>query len=143
MTPPVDDRPILFFDGVCNLCNGLVHFVIDRDPDARIRFASLQSEAARRLLPAHGFDPAQLSTMALLVEGRLLTRSGAALALLSMLRSPWRAAAVLRVVPRPLRDLVYDLVARSRYAVFGRTDACRVPTPALAARFIEDPRPAA
>jgi predicted DCC family thiol-disulfide oxidoreductase YuxK len=132
-----DDGPILFFDGVCNLCNGAVQFVIDRDPDAHIRFASLQSEAARRMLPPHGVDPADLDTVALLANGVVHTRSTAALRLLGMLRGPWRLAAALRIIPRPLRDLVYDAVARSRYRVFGRTDECRVPTPALRARFLE------
>lgn len=125
----------LLFDGVCNLCNIAVRFVLKRDPVGRVRFASLQSEAGRQLLAAHGEQPRE--SMVLIVNGALYTRSSAALRLAGFLRAPWPALKLALVVPPFLRDAVYDLVSRNRYGWFGRTDACRLPTAAEAARFID------
>jgi predicted DCC family thiol-disulfide oxidoreductase YuxK len=110
--------------------------VIRRDPAGRFQFAALQSDAARRLLLA---APQPLPDSLVLVEnGRMFMRSTAALRVLRGLRFPWPLASVLLVVPRPLRDWVYDLVARNRYRWFGKRDACMVPTPELQARFLSD-----
>jgi predicted DCC family thiol-disulfide oxidoreductase YuxK len=131
------DRPILLFDGVCNLCSGLVRFVIERDPDARFRFAALQSPAGRALLAKFGFDSDDFDTMVLVDGDDYYTRSTAALRTVAELDGPvsWLAAA--RFVPRPLRDLGYDLVASTRYTVFGRTDRCMRPAPELEDRFLD------
>jgi predicted DCC family thiol-disulfide oxidoreductase YuxK len=127
---------VLLFDGVCTLCNGFVRFVIDRDPAGRFQFAPLQSDAARRVL---GAAPQPLPDSLVLVEnGRLFTRSTAALRVARGLRSPWPLAYLLVAVPRPVRDWVYDAVARNRYRWFGRRDVCMVPTPDLRARFLDD-----
>jgi predicted DCC family thiol-disulfide oxidoreductase YuxK len=136
--PAPETRAIVLFDGVCNLCNGAVNFIIERDPDGRFAFAALQSEAGRSLLAAHGrrFD-GQPQTIYLVEDGRLYDRSAAALRIARGLRGAWRAAWALILVPRPLRDLAYRLVARNRYRWFGRTEACRRPTPELRARFLE------
>jgi predicted DCC family thiol-disulfide oxidoreductase YuxK len=132
--------PLVLFDGVCNLCNGVVNFVIDRDPDAVFRFASLQSGAGQAAIRAHGGpttsgDP---DTIVLVENGRLFERSTAALRIARRLRGPWKLLFLFAVVPRPLRDAVYKWVARNRYRWFGKADMCRVPTPALRARFLED-----
>jgi predicted DCC family thiol-disulfide oxidoreductase YuxK len=125
---------VLLFDGVCTLCNGFVRFVIERDPPGRFQFAPLQSEAASRLL---GAAPQPLPDSLVLVEdGRLFTRSTAALRVARGLRFPWPLAYVFVAVPRPLRDWVYDAVARNRYRWFGRRDVCMVPTPELQSRFL-------
>ncbi len=129
-----DAGAILLFDGDCNLCNGAVRFVLKRDPAGRVRFASLQSEAGRQLLAAHGQQPGE--SMVLIVNGALYTRSSAALRLAGFLRAPWPALKLALVVPPLLRDAIYDLVSRHRYRWFGRTNACRLPTPAEAARFV-------
>jgi predicted DCC family thiol-disulfide oxidoreductase YuxK len=122
---------------VCNLCSAFVQFVIARDPSRRFRFASLQSEAARRCLDAAATTFATVpKTIVLLEDGRLFTRSTAALRVARHLRFPWPLAFALIVVPRPVRDWVYDLVARNRYRWFGRRDICLVPTPALEDRFL-------
>jgi predicted DCC family thiol-disulfide oxidoreductase YuxK len=127
---------VLLFDGVCTLCNGFVRFVIERDPAGRFQFAPLQSAAARRVL---GATPQPLPDSLVLVEnGRLFTRSTAALRVARGLRFPWPLAYVFVAVPRPVRDWMYDAVARNRYRWFGRRDVCMVPTPELRARFLDD-----
>ena len=127
---------MLLFDGVCTLCNGFVRFVIDRDPAGRFQFAPLQSDAARRVL---GSAPQPLPDSLVLVEnGRLFMRSSAALRVARGLRFPWPLAYVFVAVPRPVRDWMYDAVARNRYRWFGRRDVCMVPTPELRARFLDD-----
>jgi predicted DCC family thiol-disulfide oxidoreductase YuxK len=131
------ERATVLFDAVCNLCNGSVLFVIDRDPSRHFRFAALQSEAGARLLREHAHGGADLSSVVLVEDGRLYTRSTAALRIARRLAWPWRLLSALIVVPRPLRDAVYDLVARNRYRWFGRGEACRIPTPELRGRFLE------
>jgi predicted DCC family thiol-disulfide oxidoreductase YuxK len=125
---------VILFDGVCNLCNGFVQFVIARDPAARFRFAALQSASARRLLDGLSAVP---DSVVLVDGGRVYTRSSAALRIARGLPFPWSLARALIVVPRPLRDWVYDRVARHRYQWFGRKDVCMMPTPDLRARFLE------
>ena len=127
---------VVLFDGVCNLCNGSVRFIIERDPRARFQFAPLQSPAADRLIGAQ-VDRASLPDSIVLVDdGRLYVRSSAALRIARGLRFPWPLAWIFIVVPRPIRDWVYDLIARHRYAWFGRRDECMVPTPDVRSRFL-------
>ncbi len=129
--------PVILFDGVCNLCNGFVRFVISRDPAARFRFGPLQSEAARRLLGASQ-APVTVPDSILLVEnGRVWTESAAALRVLRQLTFPWPLTSVFVLVPPPFRNWVYRAVARNRYRWFGRRDVCMLPTPELRARFLD------
>ena len=129
---------IVLFDGHCTLCSGAVNFLIDRDPHGRLQFAALQSETGRRLLAEHRLPmPDEPDTMVFIVGGKALVRSDAALATTKYLSGLWPLARVAFVVPRSLRDAVYTFVARNRYRWFGRTEACRVPTPALRARFLD------
>jgi predicted DCC family thiol-disulfide oxidoreductase YuxK len=128
--------PILLFDGVCNLCHGVVQWVIAHDPAARIRFASLQSEAGRALLAGHRLPPAAMDTVVLIAGDAHWQKSSAALEVLRRLGGPWALASALRIVPRPLRDLAYDWVARNRYGWFGKQAECWLPTPELRARFL-------
>ncbi|MEF8830868.1 MAG: thiol-disulfide oxidoreductase DCC family protein [Halobacteriales archaeon] len=121
------ERPIVLYDGVCNLCNGVVQFALPRDSARRYRFAPLQSAPGQALLEHFGMETDDHSTF-VLVEGRdAYVRSTAALRLARGLDLPWSAFGALLAVPRPLRDAVYDLVARHRYRVFGRKDRCRRP----------------
>lgn len=135
------ETAIVLFDGVCNLCSGAVQFILDRDPSARFRFASLQSERGRAILAEHGLPvPEGDPDTILLVEGaRVTSRSTAALRIARYLSFPWFLGYAAMVVPRPLRDLVYRFVARNRYRWFGKTETCRVPTPALRARMLSGP----
>src|SRR5262249_21331744 len=110
---------------VCNLCNGLVQFIIRRDPRARLHFAAMTSFSA--------------DTIVLLEHGRRYQRSDAVLRILRQLRAPWSLLFVFILVPRATRDWMYDVVARRRYRWFGRRETCMVPTPELRARFLERP----
>ena len=129
--------PVLLFDGVCNLCNGAVQFIIRHDPAGRFRFAALQSDTGERLLREMGLPPDKLDTLVLVEDGRAHQRSTAALRIARRLSGLWPALFYLFIwVPRPLRDLAYDFVARNRYRWFGQRDECMVPTPELRARFL-------
>ena len=130
------DRPVLLFDGVCNLCNGLVQWVIERD-DGQFRFAPLQSAAGRRLLERHDLPVDDLDTVVLVVDGKCYTKSAAALRVLRRLGPPYSLGYPLVAVPRRLRDRAYDLVAEHRYGAFGRRDACMRPAPERQERFLE------
>jgi predicted DCC family thiol-disulfide oxidoreductase YuxK len=126
MNLPNSDHPVVLFDGVCNLCNGVVRFIIARDPAARFRFAPLP--------PA---DTGATDSIVLVEAGQRYTRSTAALRIARGLRFPWPVLYALMLAPRPLRDLVYDWVARHRYCWFGKRAACMVPTPEVRSRFLE------
>jgi len=130
--------PVVLFDGVCNLCNGAVTFIIDRDPKNVLRFASLQSRAAAEMLQSMRRQaPAAEPDSILLVEGgRVYDRSSAVLRIARYMSGAWPLLAIFAVVPRPLRDLVYRWIASHRYAWFGKSSECRVPTPELRARFL-------
>jgi predicted DCC family thiol-disulfide oxidoreductase YuxK len=128
--------PVLFFDGVCNLCSASVQFIIGHETAPTIRFASLQSDLAQQTLPPLGVDPSRLESLVFVEDGVASTKSTAALRVARYLNTPWRWMAAFVVVPRVVRDVVYDLVAASRYRLFGKKDACWLPSPALKARFL-------
>lgn len=128
--------PILLVDGVCNLCSGSVRFIADRERAPRLYFASLQSSVGRRLLREHGIDPDALASLVLIDAEGAHHRSDAALRIARELRAPWSWLTVFRIVPRPLRDAVYDFIARYRYRWFGRQDVCMLPRADLAPRFL-------
>lgn len=138
----VEGRHLILFDGVCGLCDHLVQFVLKRDRQGVFRFASLQSRVGREAVVQAGGDPSVLTTMYVVADfqrrgQRTLTKSQAALFVVDQLGWPWRLALAARVVPRPLLDPVYDLVARFRYRLFGRVEHCVVPTPEFRQRFLE------
>ncbi len=132
------DDPVVLFDGLCHLCSAVVQFAIPRDPRGRLRFAALQSATAERLLagvpPSAGPIP---DSFVLIENGRLRVRSAAALHLVRYLKMPWPLLTAFVVVPRPLRDWIYDAVARRRYRWFGTRSACFVPTPEIRDRFLD------
>lgn len=130
------NRSIILFDGVCNLCNGFVQFVIARDSKNVFTFGSLQSHEAQKLLAPFGFDSEKLSTVVLMHEGIIFTQSTAALKILRELRG-WRWAYVFIIVPPFLRDIIYNIVAKHRYTIFGKRDSCMVPTPEQRDKFID------
>jgi predicted DCC family thiol-disulfide oxidoreductase YuxK len=133
-TPDLPDGLILF-DGVCVFCSRWARFVIARDRDARFRFLPIQSEQGRALAARLGVDPDAPETNVVVMEGRALMKSDAALAVLGVLKDVrWLGA--LRHVPPWMRDPLYDLIARNRYAIFGRTETCMVPGPEDRARFL-------
>jgi predicted DCC family thiol-disulfide oxidoreductase YuxK len=129
---------VVLFDGVCNLCSSSVRFIVDHDSGAFFKFASLQSDAAKHLMAEHGVvqPPGDPTSIVLVEDGRAYERSTAALRIARRLDGIWRLAWGFIVVPRPLRDVVYDFIARHRYRWFGKKDVCMVPTPELRARFL-------
>ena len=131
-----DAEPLVLFDGQCNLCTGAVQWIIRRDPRARLRFATRDSALGRAVLARAGFTTIP-ETMVFAHRGVVRVKSSAALAIARWLTFPWPLSSVWLVVPRPLRDIVYDWIARNRYRWFGKRDVCWLPTPALRARFLD------
>ena len=137
--------PVVLFDGVCGLCNRYVQFIIRRDLGSRFRFATLQGDFGQAALARHGYaaEGKVAPDSIVLVENpgtsneRLRFRSDAVLFVVAGLGGAWAALLILRIIPGALRDLVYDGVARVRHRVFGRTDACRLPSVEERHRFVE------
>lgn len=129
---------VIVFDGVCVLCSRWTRFVLRFDHARHFRLAAMQTPSGRDILAAHGLDPDDPSTFIVIDAGRAYTESTALLHVLSRFGLPWRAfAAVLRCLPRAWRDRGYRVIARNRYAWFGRGDLCVIPVPEQRARFIE------
>jgi len=139
-------RPVILFDGVCNLCNSTVRWVIERDKEGRFDFASLQSDVARRELRKF-MDTKEIDALpdsiVLLDSDGVHVRSAAALRILRGLGSWFLLLRLGVVLPGPIRDAIYDMVARNRYRWFGRRDTCMIPTPDIAARFLDADEPRA
>lgn len=129
------DKTIVLFDGVCNLCNGVVQFIIRNDQAGAFQFASQQSEAGQKLLELHKL-PA-MDTVVLIEGRRVYTRSDAVLEILRRLPAKWSWLSAFKIVPKFLRDAVYKLIGRYRYNIFGKREACWLPTPELRARFLD------
>lgn len=136
-------NPIVLYDGVCGLCNRSVQFLLKHDKRGHFRFASLQSDFAQKVLGRHGLDPKDLDTVHVVEnydqpDERVLQRSDAVLRAGRELGGFWGAcSAIARVIPRPLRDLVYRFVATNRYRVFGKYDTCMLPEPNQRSRFLD------
>lgn len=128
---------ILLFDGVCNFCNGAVHFIIQRDPKARFCFAALQSEAGQVLLKRYGLQDIGLDTFILIEGQQTFFRTDAALRVARHLSGAWFLAGVFRVVPAAFRDAFYNAFAKRRYRWFGQREVCILPTGDVAKRFID------
>lgn len=128
------EQPIIFFDGVCNLCNRSVQFVLTRDKPGLFRFASLQSAFAQKFLARFPGDHGD--SVLLYKDGRLYSRSNAALHIAGDLGFPWSMAKVFLLIPALLRDPVYRFIARNRYRWFGKRETCMMPEPGWAERFL-------
>jgi predicted DCC family thiol-disulfide oxidoreductase YuxK len=134
--------PIVLYDGVCGLCNRLTQFIIRRDPHARFRFASLQSPFAAEVLSRHGKDPKQLDTLYVVLDHgtpseRLLRKARGALFILQEIGGIWGASRAFGLLPTPLLDLGYNLLARVRYRLFGKYESCPLPTADTRRRFLD------
>jgi predicted DCC family thiol-disulfide oxidoreductase YuxK len=129
---------VMLFDGVCNLCNGVVQFVLRNDP-SYWHFASVQSRAGAALLEQHGITLEAAMTRIVVVDrDEIYMGSSAILRVMTQLRAPWWVlGSVGMYVPALVRDTVYDWVASNRYGIFGQTDACMLPSPAVRARFLD------
>lgn len=128
--------PVILFDGVCNLCNAWVRFVIRHDPTRIFCFAAQQSSIGQTLIAAHVSGSPQLSSVILITGDSAYTKSTAVLEICARLGSPWSWLALLRIIPHPLRDACYRFFVGHRYQWFGQTDTCQVPSPDIRSRFI-------
>jgi predicted DCC family thiol-disulfide oxidoreductase YuxK len=129
-------HPVILFDGVCNLCNGFVQFLIKRDPQGQFRFVALQSETGQALLQAVGLQMDQLDTVVLVENGKAYTHSDVGLRVARRMAGLWPLLYSLSIFPPFLRTPVYNWIARNRYRWFGKQEACMMPTPDLKARFL-------
>jgi predicted DCC family thiol-disulfide oxidoreductase YuxK len=127
--------PIWLYDGVCVLCSGAVQYTLRHEREPAIRFVAIQSREGRALAQAHGIDPDDPESFLLIEDGKALAKSDGVLALLRHLRGPARLLRVGSVLPRAIRDWLYDRVARNRYRWFGRKESCELPDPAQRRRF--------
>ena len=136
MTNPWPDDDVILYDGVCVFCSRWIRFVAARDTKRHFRFTAIQSGYGTRLAQAFGIDPDDPDTNAVIRGGNAFFKSDAALTVLGALPG-WGWVRVLRSVPKPLRDAVYNLVARNRYRIFGKYDECFVPDAGMRARVME------
>ena len=130
------DKPVILFDGVCNLCNKSVRFVIKRDPQGKFRYASLQSGFGQALLKQFNLPSGNFNSFILFQDNKVYTRSTGALKMLSQLEG-WRWTRIFYIFPRVLRDAVYNMISKYRYRWFGKMDECMIPTKELQARFLD------
>lgn len=130
------EHPVILFDGVCNLCNASVLFVIKRDPKEKFRFASLQSDFGKDQMRKFRLRDSELNSVLLIKQSKLLQKSNAALEIARHLTGGWPLLYAFKIFPVFMRDWVYNWIARNRYSWFGRKDACMIPTPELKARFV-------
>ena len=129
-------QPVILFDGVCNLCNTSVQYVIKHDKRAFFTFASLQGETGQQLLKKHGLTAEDLNSFVLIINNKALTRSAAALTVARNLGGIIKLLYGFMIIPAFIRDGVYNIIAKNRYKWFGKRDSCMVPTPELRSRFL-------
>mgnify|MGYP006092070531 FL=1 len=127
---------IILFDGVCNLCNGAVNFVIKRDPGNVFKFTPLQEKQGVLLLKKHAIDAQELDSIVLVENKKVYTKSSAALRIARKMSNLWPLFFVLLIIPRFIRDGVYDFIAKNRYKWFGKKKQCMIPTPGLREKFL-------
>ena len=133
-----DGEKIILFDGVCNLCNSAVQFIIKRDKKNLYKFAALQSDIATLLLKERGIDSSKIDSIILIDPNTAYyIKSSAALEIGKTFGGVWHLLGIFEWVPRPLRDWVYDLIAKNRYSWFGKQNDCMIPTPELKAKFLD------
>ena len=132
-----NDKTYVFFDGVCNLCNGAVNHIIDHDRQDRFRMASLQSEKAESYLQPYGEDPNDLNSIIVLKNDTVYKKSKAVIEIAKDLygQKHWKVK-LMQIFPNRLRNIIYDLVAKSRYQVFGKRETCRMPSEEVQNKFL-------
>ena len=130
------NKRIILFDGVCNLCNGGVQFVLKKDKNNIFNFSSLQSEFGQKKLLELNFDSTNFDSFLYLKDDKVYTKSSAALQVCKELSGPIKLLSIFLIVPKFIRDLIYSLIAKNRYKWFGKQDSCWLPTPDLQTRFI-------
>lgn len=132
----MEGKHIVLFDGVCNLCNGAVLFIIKRDKKDRFRFAALESDLGKELLARHNIDPSKIDSIVLISGDSAFAKAGAALRIAKYLTGLWPLLYSLIIIPKFIADAVYDFIARNRYKWFGKKESCMIPTPELKSKFL-------
>jgi predicted DCC family thiol-disulfide oxidoreductase YuxK len=127
---------IVVFDGICNICNALVNFIIVRDDKNTFKFAPMQSNIGQQILSEHHMSSENIDTFLLVKNDKVLIKSDAALAIARELKVPWNYLVILKYIPKPIRDYCYFLIASNRYKWFGRKEHCMLPTPELQDKFL-------
>ncbi|MDQ0219821.1 thiol-disulfide oxidoreductase DCC family protein [Peribacillus cavernae] len=127
---------IVLFDGICNLCNSSVQFILKRDPVAHFKFGSLQSDLGQETIERYRLSK-KLNSIVLIENDKSYTKSTAVLRICKNLKGAWKLVSILRIIPRPIRDFFYDIIAKNRYKWFGKQDSCMLPSPEFKERFID------
>jgi predicted DCC family thiol-disulfide oxidoreductase YuxK len=127
---------VVLYDGVCNFCNSSVNFIIKHERDIKLCFASLQSDFGRKILDENNLNTSEFDSIVFVDSGKIFVKSKAALKIAGHLKLPWRIAVIFEVLPSFFTDFCYDLVAKHRYQIFGRTDSCVIPSKELRTRFL-------
>ena len=130
------NNKIILFDGICNLCNGAVLFIIERDSKDVFKFAALQSETGSTLIQEHNIDTEKIDSIVLIDQGKVYVKSSAALRIAKGLNGAWPLLYLFIVIPPFVRNWVYDRIAKNRYHWFGKMDRCMTPSPSLQKKFI-------
>ncbi len=133
----MNEQPVILFDGVCNFCNGAVNFTIRRNKKNDILFAPLQSEQGQALLKQYNLPFKEMESFVFIENGKAYQRSTAALKVCRHLNSLWPVCYGLIIVPKFIRDGIYNWIAKNRYKWFGQKDSCMIPTPEIKARFLQ------
>ncbi|GAB4132791.1 MAG: thiol-disulfide oxidoreductase DCC family protein [Bacteroidia bacterium] len=136
MTPVPTDKSIVLFDGVCNFCNNSINFIIRNDVKDRFRFAPLQSELGKKIQQQFHLDDEQLSSVILIENNKIYTKTTAALRIAKKLKGLWPLMYAFIIIPYPVRDIAYNIIAKYRYKWWGQKDACMIPTPEIRNKFI-------
>ncbi len=132
----MNSKPIILFDGICNLCDGAVQFIIRHDPNKKFLFTSLQSEAGQNLLKEYQSPVANFNSFILIQEGKIYDKSTGALKVARQIKGAWSWLYIFIIIPKFIRDAIYSLIAQNRYKWFGKKDTCMLPTSELKARFL-------
>lgn len=130
-------EPLVLFDGVCNFCNYWVNFAIKRDKHKQLKFTPLQGNTAKQLLPKYHLEPASLSSVVFIDAGKAYTQSSAAIRICKYLHGGWKLFYALMVIPKFIRDFLYNVIARNRYKWFGEKQSCMIPSADLKERFLD------
>lgn len=131
-----ENKKIVLFDGVCNLCNDAVTFIIKHDTEDRFRFAALQEEPGISLIRRFGIDSEKVDSIILIDNNKALIKSAAALKISFYLSGIYPLASIFRIIPQVISDMIYDFIARNRYKWFGKKESCMIPTPELKRKFL-------
>ena len=132
----LNSKGVVLFDGVCNFCNSSVNFIIRHDKKDYFRFTPLQSEIGMKISEKYNLDSGNLKSVILVDKGKIYTKTTAALRIAKQLSGAWPALYVFIIVPPPIRDVVYNIIAKYRYKWWGERDACMIPTPEIRKKFL-------